>query len=232
MKIKSIASGSSGNCYIVSDSSSKLMIECGVKIQKIKEAIDFDFNSISGCLITHEHGDHANCHKKLSEFYGVDIFTAKETGESLELKRFKPVQVKKWYRIDSFDVMPFDVKHDAVNPLGFYIISRATGESLLFATDTYLIKYKFKNLDYIMIEANYDLNILNQNVESGRVNRIIRNRVIKSHMSIDNAIDYLSKIDKSNLKKVYLIHLSNDNSNEKEFIKRVRHEVFVPCEAF
>jgi phosphoribosyl 1,2-cyclic phosphodiesterase len=55
MIIKSIASGSSGNCYKISDGKTSLLLECGIPIKKIKLGCDFDLSDILGCLVTHEH---------------------------------------------------------------------------------------------------------------------------------------------------------------------------------
>ena len=55
IEFKTIASGSSGNCYIVSNGTHKLMIECGIPIKKIREKGGFCVHEIDGCLISHGH---------------------------------------------------------------------------------------------------------------------------------------------------------------------------------
>jgi phosphoribosyl 1,2-cyclic phosphodiesterase len=55
IEIETLASGSTGNCYIVSDGKTKIMIECGITIKKIREKWGFKIHEISGCLISHEH---------------------------------------------------------------------------------------------------------------------------------------------------------------------------------
>lgn len=55
MEIKVLASGSSGNCYIISDHETKILIECGVSIDRIKKGCDFRLHEIAACLISHEH---------------------------------------------------------------------------------------------------------------------------------------------------------------------------------
>ncbi|MBE6905334.1 MAG: MBL fold metallo-hydrolase [Ruminococcaceae bacterium] len=60
MKIDVIASGSTGNCYLISDGKTKLMLECGIRFKKLQQAVGFTLSSISGCLITHEHKDHSH----------------------------------------------------------------------------------------------------------------------------------------------------------------------------
>lgn len=105
------------------------------------------------------------------------------------------------------------MNHD-VPCIGFLIYSVVTNEKLLFATDTYMIKYAFHGLDYIMIEANYDVNLVEDDA--------LKNRLFKSHMGIDTTINYLKSIDLSNVKQIYLLHLSSRHSNEADFKKRVQ----------
>ena len=64
--------------------------------------------------------------------------------------------------------------------------------------------------------------ILDHNVLEGYIPAALRRRVITSHMSIDNTIGILKRHDLTKTKDILLIHLSDGNSNEKEFITKVR----------
>ncbi|MBA1335889.1 MAG: hypothetical protein HPY66_1707 [Firmicutes bacterium] len=55
MNISAIGSGSSGNCYVIDDSHTKLMVECGLPIKKIQEGCGFRLHEIQACLISHGH---------------------------------------------------------------------------------------------------------------------------------------------------------------------------------
>ena len=57
--IKVLASSSAGNCYIISDGITRLLLDAGVKIKDILVACDFNMDTIRGALVTHEHKDHA-----------------------------------------------------------------------------------------------------------------------------------------------------------------------------
>lgn len=57
MIINSFASSSKGNCYLISDGTTKLLIECGISIDKIRKFTKMDFLA---CLVTHEHKDHCS----------------------------------------------------------------------------------------------------------------------------------------------------------------------------
>ena len=132
------------------------------------------------------------------------------------------VKALEQFEVGTFTILPFDVEHDVPEPLGFLVYSKETKERLLYLTDTYYIRYIFKGLTHILIEANYDPDILLRNAginykDSGRAKR-----VITSHMSIDTTIQTLESFDLSLVRQIYLLHLSNDNSNAEVFKERVQ----------
>jgi len=93
---------------------------------------------------------------------------------------------------------------------------------LLYATDTKYIKYQIPGLTHIMLEANHEYEYMMQNVEDGVLHQSLANRIMDSHMSLETAIKYLSKIDKSKLKEIMLIHLSDTNSRKNYFKEKIQ----------
>ena len=75
--------------------------------------------------------------------------------------------------------MPFDVKHDVAEPLGFLIEHEECG-LVLFLTDSYYSEYTFPGLNNIIVEANYDQRILDQRLANGEDPKFLRDRVIVS----------------------------------------------------
>ena len=93
---------------------------------------------------------------------------------------------------------------------------------LLFATDTYYLRYTFQDLNYIMIECNYDKHILDDNTRNGIVPMAVRERVLRSHMSVADCIKTLKANDLSQVRAIMLLHLSGNNSNADNFLQRVK----------
>lgn len=124
----------------------------------------------------------------------------------------------------TFSVYPFDTQHDAAEPLGFVITSRVTGERLLFFTDTYYVKYVFKGIDIIMGEVNYSARTMRDDLPENR-----KNRLLESHMSLEHFLELLDSYPK--VKKIYLLHLSDDNSDaemfRREVAKKTGAEIYV-----
>jgi phosphoribosyl 1,2-cyclic phosphodiesterase len=114
------------------------------------------------------HQDHCKAAKDVMAA-GIDIYCSSGAADFLGLQghRLHRVSAKRQFSVGPWTIVPFDVRHDAEEPLGYLI---ANGdEKLLFATDTFYLKYKFRRLNYIMIECNYAHDTLDKNIESGYV---------------------------------------------------------------
>lgn len=223
MNLKVIGTGSSGNCYLLYNKEEVLIIECGVSFKRIKMALNFDFSKVVGCLLTHEHGDHNKAVKDILSA-GVLLHASKGTLEAsgvIDHHNSHPIQAKRLYQIGKFKVIPFDVRHDVKEPLGFLINHEECGTTL-FLTDTFYSPYKFSGLNNLIIEANFCEDIIDQKLKSNK--KFLRDRVLKSHLSIQKCIDLLNANDLSQVNNIVLIHLSDSNSNEIEFQVKV-HEV-------
>src|SRR5699024_2678510 len=105
--------------------------------------------------------------------------------------------------------------------LGFLMQSR-NGGKLLFATDTYYVRYKFQGLTHMMIECNYSMDILEENIASGRVHKAMKRRLLKSHFSLENVKEFLKANDLSKVQEIHLMHLSDSNSDKDRFKREVQ----------
>lgn len=219
MNLKVIGSSSKGNSYILSGERDQLLIECGVRIDQIKEALEFNFSNVIGCLISHFHLDHSLSMNQLL-IAGIPVYTSRGTAKDLKHHNLNIIQAKHPFDLGEFKIMPFDTIHDAEEPLGFLIEQKSSGERLLFATDTYYIKYKFKHLDYLLIEANHSEEIL----ESKLVHPSLKQRIREAHMSLETLQEFLAANDIQYVKKIVLIHLSDSNSDAKEFKKVIEDQ--------
>lgn len=230
MLLKVISTGSSGNCYILrTKSGQRLIIECGISFKKFKEALEFDLSNIVGCLVSHCHNDHAYCIADVLKA-GIKVYSSSGTFQEkgvLNNESAVPLTAKKTINIGDFKIMPFEVKHDAPQPFGFLINHPESG-NILFVTDTYFIPYRFSDLRYIMIECNYDEEILNENTLNNSVHPALRYRVLHSHMELDTVKNYLQDIDTKNLRNIVLIHLSSGNSHALNFKKEIESMIGKP----
>ncbi|MDD3230497.1 MAG: MBL fold metallo-hydrolase [Oscillospiraceae bacterium] len=223
MEIKVLASGSSGNAYRISDGQTTLLLDAGIPLKAIQVGCQFRVTQINGCFVSHAHGDHSKAAKELAKL-GVDIYTSQGTIDACGLTghRVHAVKALEELTIGTFKALPFDVQHDAPEPLGFLFTSTETGEKLLYFTDTYYIKYKFQGLTHIMAECNYDTETLQRSIDAGYIPLELVPRLMKSHMSLEHFLDVLKVNDLRKVRQIYLLHLSNNNSDEKLFKEEVQ----------
>lgn len=215
MKLSVLSSSSSGNCYILQDESTALIIECGVRISEIKKALDYNLTKVVGCLVSHSHKDHSKSVEDMIDC-GINVYADKSVFTG---KTSKIIQPNKGYIVGQFKVYAFPVSHD-VPCLGFLITHDKTG-SILFLTDTFNCDYTFNNLSHILIECNYADDILERNISEGRISPAMRKRLLFSHMELQTTKTILLAHDLTQVNTITLIHLSSGNSDEKRFIEEI-----------
>lgn len=235
--VKTIGSGSSGNCYLVNINNTKILLECGLPFKKIQKALNYKVSDIDFCLVTHEHIDHAKAVKDLMKA-GVDCYMTKGTAEALEVSGHRLKIFRNWaeakYKttyVRNILIQPLRTIHDAKEPVMYYIEDIKTTESLLFVTDTAYMAYKIPSyINTLMIECNYVKWLINKRVECGKINVSLRNRIVKNHMSLETVLEALEDVKMTRLKKVYVLHLSDGNSDEKLIRDSIEKKLGVPVE--
>ena len=154
---------------------------------------------------------------------GLDVYTSIGTARAIAEEcrviethhRLNFIKSEEQFKVGGFTILPFETQHDAAEPLAFLISHEDMGK-LLFATDTYYIQYKFNGLRHLLIECNYSKEILEKNLNIG-LNKSLGSRLIKSHFSLENVIEFLKATDLSKCESITLIHLSDENSNAAQF---------------
>ncbi len=214
LDLRILGSSSAGNCYLLFTANETLIIECGVRKKVIMQALNFDLRKVKACIVTHEHKDHSHSIQDLIKA-GIDVYATAGTYKALGFEshhRLHTVRAQEQFQVGGFTILPFDVQHDANEPVGYLIYHEEIGK-LLFITDTFYCKYKFPGLNHIMIECNYADEILEKNVEEGKIHKALRNRLIKSHFSLANVKEFMKANDLSQVEDILLIHLSSTNSD-------------------
>jgi len=127
------------------------------------------------------------------------------------------------HTIGTFRILPFEAEHD-VPCYGYQVTSEETGEKLAYITDSAYSKYTFTGLTHLMVEANYAQEILLDNAKSERMPLFLAERVIQTHMSIETLLELLRANDMSKVRQIYLLHLSDGNSDAEDFRRQVQQE--------
>ena len=233
--VKCLASGSSGNSYAVDDDESVLLLEAGIPAKKILSGYLSLLQRVVGALITHEHQDHAKGAADLA-VRGIDLYATAGTFSGIpgidRPYRKHVVRAGEQFDLASWIVLPFETRHDAAEPCGYLLYSRAAREKLLFATDTYYIPNRFSGLNVIMVECNYSLPILDESIREGRVPEAMRPRLLQSHFSLENVRDFFAANDMSTVRHIYLIHLSGNNADPELFRREIERAAGKPVTVF
>ena len=208
MRYYVFASGSKGNCTLISSSNRYLLIDNGLSHRAFKghlSNINVDFEKINTVLVTHKHSDHCI---GLDIFQLENIYSSKQTtvllDENHELKPYKT------YYLNGFKVTVIPTSHDASGSIGFVI--EDDDEKLVYVTDTGYLYDKvmdyLKDADYYIFESNHDVRML---LATDRPQYLI-DRIMgdKGHLSNEDSALYLSELISSRTKEVVLAHLSEE----------------------
>ena len=226
MKIKTIASGSKGNCTVVICEDTKLIIDMGISFLTLKKCLEensFSLSDFSGILITHCHKDHTKGLASLMSKTKLQAYIPEEMYDSL--KEFIPYQrcifIEDNFKINDVEIELIHTSHDVPYSVGFII--KHDEKSLVYVTDTGYINRKFLNKminhDLYLIESNHDEVMLME----GPYPRLLKARVIsdKGHLSDNTTAKYLKKIVGPNTKNIILAHISEKNNTKEKVLETI-----------
>ena len=229
MKIKTIASGSKGNCTVLYCKDTNLIIDMGISYLTLKRSLEensLSFDQINGILITHCHNDHTKGLASLLKHTKLDVYIKKEMYESL--KEIVPYARCKFiddtFHINDVEIELIHTSHDAPYSVGFII--KHGNKKMSYVTDTGYINRKYLSkmvgCDLYVIESNHDEVML----MDGPYPRFLKERVIsdKGHLSNKTTAKYLKKIIGKNTKNIILAHLSENNNTEEKAIEAMKEE--------
>ena len=220
MKIKTIASGSKGNCSIVLCDETKFIIDMGISYLTLKRSLEessLSFDQFTGILITHNHKDHINGLASLIKRTNLKIFIPIEMYDGLKeiVPKDRCEFIDDEFKINNIKIELIHTSHDAPYSIGFIIYEE--DKSLVYVTDTGYINRKYLtkmiNKNIYLIESNHDEIML----MDGPYPRFLKERVIsdKGHLSNKTTSNYLKKIIGNNTKYIILAHISEKNNTEE-----------------
>jgi len=180
------------------------------------------------CRTPTAEGDHCKYATEYAKF-GVKVYCNQDVADKKQFPYGSCHVLKQGKTVDigSFSVLPFKLHHDVPN--NGYLIHHDSCGTILFALDTYKLDFNIMGIDHWIIEANYDDRILKANVEDGKIDRAQANRLMLSHMSIENTVRFLRDCEAEKSKTITLCHLSERNSDPEMFRKTVAGAFGVPC---
>jgi len=231
LRVKSLATGSSGNVILVQAGETSLLVDCGLPTRIVEDYLRqsaVDPASLSGILLTHEHSDHIQSAGVMARRYNVPIVTNKRT---LEEGRDALGGDVPWLElatgscrtVGDIEVASFPVPHDAIDPVGYFLSYRNWGVCIILdaGKPAYEMRQPLRQADLVIIEANHD----RERLLAGPYTRILKTRILSEagHLSNVEAAQLLAETATGRHKWAWLAHLSEVNNSPRLAMRTVRH---------
>ena len=213
MKLKCLGTGSHGNSYAVIDKNNNiLLLDVGIPFKEIKIGIDFQISKVKGALISHVHHDHAAAARDL-EKAGIPIIAP-------YIEKPKVTHLGGGFMVQYFPLTDKDNHFTHTNgdgsecPIYGYVITHDVEPiKMVYITDCSLIKWRFKNVNTLLLGIDYADNFL-----ESESNEVKKYHVLSGHLSLETGMDFIKVTDRDKtLKDVIIGHLSDDNSDHELF---------------
>src|ERR1039457_7338340 len=234
VSVSMLASGSRGNCAVVSSACTKILVDAGISCRetfKRLKTLGEDPHSLAAIVITHEHSDHVYGLATLAKKLRIPVFMTgathqawaramrHEKGERPQLEQFEQFESGHRFQIGDIEVKPFTIPHDAADPVGFTF--RVEGTKVSVATDLgYLpvnVRDHLRGSDVLIMESNHDVEML----RGGPYPWMVKQRVASNvgHLSNEKLADFFTGDYDNSAAFVVLAHLSEQN-NHPEIARR------------
>ncbi|MEM7257909.1 MAG: MBL fold metallo-hydrolase [Pseudomonadota bacterium] len=227
----SLGSGSNGNSTLVRVDDTLLLVDAGFSAKSIAERLNstgIDVADISAIIVSHEHSDHVKGVGVLSRKYGLPVWLTRGTYRRLKDTKLSSVEFihpHGSFCIGDAKVTPFPVPHDAAEPCQ-YIIGDGV-KRLAIATDmgyaTSYVRQLLSGVDALLLEANYDFNML----QSGPYPYALQNRIDGrfGHLSNDQSALLAADLEHPGLQRLFLGHLSENNNTPRSALESVANRL-------
>lgn len=231
LKVATLASGSSGNCAVVSDGRVHILIDAGVSTRRISQrlkALGVELRHVSGVLITHEHIDHVAALPVLRKQMSAPLFTAEGTAyelcrrwDGLE-ERFRVFEPGQRFAVQGLEIGTFATSHDCACPCGFSVTDGK--RKLVLCTDTGVItpeaREEVRGAHTLIGEFNYDPEMLRMGPYPIHLQNRIRGD--RGHLSNEMGGELAAWAAEQGAIRIVLAHLSQENNRPELALKAAR----------
>lgn len=218
IKIASLGSGSKGNATVVQVADTLLLVDCGFGLKDIEGRLrdkGLRPEQLSAILVTHEHGDHLKGAPMLANRYGVPLYAS--FGTSRHFKRAVPsaevINPHRRLSLGAIEVEPVTVPHDASEPTQFVFHHAGLAVGLLtdLGSITPHVQKAYQNCDLLMLECNHDPAMLSEGPYPPSLKRRVGGNY--GHLSNEQAAQLVTTVNRSNLQKILVSHISEQNND-------------------
>ena len=231
MTLHTLASGSEGNCLLVSHGETHILLDAGISARRIKTALAalaLTMDDICAILLTHGHSDHITGLGTLCKHHKTPLYASAGAAAQICDKfgaaqyHMRTVRPGEPFAIGSITVTPFPTSHDAWGSLDYRLESE--GGSIGVLTDTgYVTDEAFDTLmgvDLLVLESNHDVEWL----RSGPYPYPLKERILGpyGHLSNEAAACFAADMARHGTKEIVLAHLSRENNTPARALDTVQ----------
>ena len=241
LEVHSLASGSSGNSFLIKSGETSLLIDAGVGMRKLCGMLSLrgvSSETLSGVFMTHEHTDHSIGAGPLSRKSKAPLIANAATLQALAMRDELPFATREMptgetVSFGSIGVRSFPVRHDAVETVGYVIESGNSRVALMTDSGevTGEMREAIRGVDLAIIESNHDLDWLWR----GPYTQQMKERVASptGHLSNHDCADLLAEtLETNGVMTIWLAHLSRVNNSvslaRKTVLSRIKAQTKVP----
>lgn len=221
LTLTTLASGSSGNCALLSDGETHLLLDAGISCRRIctaLTALKIAPESLAGVLITHEHSDHISGLATLHKRFRLPVYTSPGTARQLCYRIaaledvVRPCPPGNSFTVGGLDVETFPISHDAAEPMGFAVSSGERKAALVtdLGVVTEAVRRGMAGARLVLVEANHDV----EWVRSGPYPYYLKERILgrQGHLSNEDGGTLALGAVQDGARTVVLGHLSRENN--------------------
>lgn len=221
LKVATLASGSSGNCAVVSDGRVHILIDAGISARRILTGLrelGIEGRDIAAVLITHEHSDHISGLPVLCRQLNTELYATEPTARQICYRtagleeRFRVFDPEERFALGDLVVGSFATSHDCACPVGYTVTDGK--RKLALCTDTGVVTRRMlegvRGAHTLIGEFNYDPDML----RAGSYPASLKERILGKlgHLSNETGGKLAGWSVEQGTERVVMAHLSKENN--------------------
>ena len=235
LQVASLGSGSGGNSTLIRSATTTLLLDCGFTLKETVArlaTLGLTLDDLDAILVSHEHSDHVRGLGPIARKCSASVWITHGSYDAWRDKKINRVQfctAHQPFSVGDISIDPFPTPHDAAESCQYVFSVPATSakgvdansEANTTATVNFVVLTdlgvctphilgKLKTANALLIECNYDLEMLRNGPYPPSLQSRIRSRF--GHLGNQQSAELLAQIDHPLLDTILLGHLSERNN--------------------
>lgn len=227
LRVRSLASGSNGNCVVIQSGDAAVLIDAGISGRAVLAGLaetGIPESAVRAVLLTHEHSDHTRGLSVVARRLGAAVVANRATLAAAGAcsRRNHVLETGGTLDLAGFRVRSFAVSHDAVETVGYVV--EGEDRRVVCCTDAGVpgeLGEHLHGADLAILEANHDVDRL----MAGPYPEALKRRILgeAGHLSNTAAAELVcSLLERRPGAEVWLAHLSAVNNTPQLALSTVR----------